>query len=84
MLSYNFQSFERTKTLSAQITENTRDAGDQKQVSLYRGSILKELYPLSGKEVLDHILAQEDARQFIRQLPIKRHFGSHSLVPLNI
>jgi len=55
--------------LSKRINEKPRDAGDQKQVSLYRGSILKALYPLSGMEILDHILAQKDSRQFIQQLP---------------
>ncbi len=76
------------KTLSAQITENTRDAGDQKGVSLYRGSILKDLYPLSGKDVLDHILAQEDSRQFIQKLPSDDFFwlikkvGDNDCLPL--
>ena len=55
--------------MSKRINEKPRDAGDQKQVSLYRGSILKALYPLSGMEILDHILAQKDSRQFIQQLP---------------
>ncbi|OPX34084.1 MAG: hypothetical protein B1H12_10690 [Desulfobacteraceae bacterium 4484_190.2] len=55
--------------MSKRITENTRNTGGQKQVSLYRDSILKELYPLSGKEVLDYILEREDSRQFIQELP---------------
>ena len=55
--------------MSKRINEKLGDAGGQKQVSLYRGSILKALYPLSGMEILDHILAQKDPRQFIQQLP---------------
>lgn len=74
--------------MSKRINEKPRDAGDQKQVSLYRGSILKALYPLSGREILDHILAQEDARQFIQQLPNDDFFwlikkvGDNDCLPL--
>jgi hypothetical protein len=74
--------------LSKRINEKLGDVGDQKQVSLYRGSILKALYPLPGKEVLDHILAQEDARQFIQELPSDDFFwlikkvGDNDCLPL--
>ena len=46
-----------------------RDNGDQKQLSRHRGLVLKSLYPLSGKAVLDLILEQKAPRQFIQQLP---------------
>ena len=74
--------------MSKRINEKPRDAGDQKQVSLYRGSILKELYPLSGKDVLDFILSKEESRQFIQDLPSDDFFwlikkvGDNDCLPL--
>jgi len=56
------------------INELPRDTGGQKQLSRYRGSVLKTLYPLSGKAVLDLILEQESPRQFIQQLPHEDFF----------
>jgi hypothetical protein len=64
------------------------DTGGQKQLSRYRGSVLKALYPISGKAVLDLILEQEAPRQFVQQLPHDDFFwlikkvGDNDCLPL--
>lgn len=47
---------------------------DQKSITLFHRSLLETLHPLSGKEVLDRVLEQEDARQLIQQMPQEDFF----------
>ena len=53
--------------------EKTRNANGQK-LTIRNRSVLRSLYPLSGKEVLNRVLDHESPRQLIQQLPYDDFF----------
>jgi hypothetical protein len=48
--------------------EKDLDGTNQKSLSPHGGAILRELYALSGQEILDRILEQDSPRQMVQQL----------------
>lgn len=64
------------------------DRGNQKSVAAYYGGILKDLYPLSGREVLNQILDMDMPQKLIRRLPSQDFFwlvkkvGDNDCLPL--
>ena len=55
--------------MNIKVNKRTRNVKDQKPISRNDGSLLKRIPYLSGKEILDRILEQEDPRPLIQQLP---------------
>ncbi|UCF83056.1 MAG: hypothetical protein JSV50_18015 [Desulfobacteraceae bacterium] len=70
------------------VNKRTRNVKDQKLISRYDGSLLKRISSLSGKEILDRILEQEDPRSLIQQLPhgdffwLVKKVGDNDCLPL--
>jgi len=68
--------------------DKTPEKRDQKSVAAYYGGILKDLYPLSGREVLNQILDMNRPQKLIRGLPAQDFFwlvkkvGDNDCLPL--
>lgn len=68
--------------------DKTEDRGNQKSVAAYYGGILKDLYPLSGRAILNQILDMNRPQKLIRGLPAQDFFwlvkkvGDNDCLPL--
>ena len=68
--------------------DKTEDWENQRPVAAYDGGIIKDLYPLSGREVLDHILEMNRPQKVIRGLSVQDFFwlvkkvGDNDCLPL--
>ena len=74
--------------MNMKVNKRTRNVKDQKPIARYDGSLLKRISSLSGKEILDRILEQEDPRPLVQQLPhgdffwLVKKVGDNDCLPL--